>query len=90
MLHTKFQLNPTSGSGEENFFRFSEKAPLRGPTDRQCPHLYNLRSTSCPMLHTNFQLNPTNGSGENVENRFLRLLPLWPYWIVNHDDMYKT
>ena len=27
---TQFQLNPTSGSGED-FFSFSQNAPLRGP-----------------------------------------------------------
>ena len=48
MLHTKFQLNTISGSGEEVENRFS-RWPLWRPYLISNRHdLYNLRSTSCP------------------------------------------
>ena len=80
MLHTKFQLNPTSGSGEKVKNRFS-----------RWPHWITIWITVhllvATMLHTKFQLNPTSGSGEEVENRFSRWPPWRPYWISNRNDL---
>ena len=90
MLYTKFQLNPTSGSGEEVENRFSRWLPWQPYWISYCHDLANRASTGCPDAPYQISAQYDKLVVEKTSKIDFKDCCHWrPYWISYRHNLYN-